>query len=417
MQVVFGPAVHRIQNSVKTRQDLCGVLTAFVPFALVLGRAFADIAVSIVAIFFLIECIERRQWGWVRKPWVVVALLLWIYGLSRSLFVPHLDGIRTSLFWVRYIVFAASAATWILPQPKWRLWTARSAMAAVLFLSIDSLVQYIFRFDVIGHPLYDGNRLTSVYKTPTDGITIANLYGAAIFWLLARKQVRDASVLAVLCFLAVFLSGDRMGLVLAVAIMLVWLFFLLRGNRKLWLPVAALGVLMFVALLVFAPARIQRQFESTSHIVEHIWHSPYGLAWKSAIDVGEAHPVFGVGIHQFRYVCPDPRYGPLIDPLSGHPRCYTHPHNAYLEWFAETGAVGLAGYVLLVLVMAAGLVRRVWANAGDPLLWGLATMLAMRLAPFYVSTSFFNNWSAIPFWLFFAWAMTYSPTALRRAAA
>jgi O-antigen ligase len=140
---------------------------------------------------------------------------------------------------------------------------------------------------------------------------------------------------------------------------------------------------------------------------KNIASSPYGLVWGSALHIAEAYPLFGVGIHQFRVVCPEERFGPLDNSATGYPRCYTHPHNAYLEWFSEEGIVGLLGFIAFVVVIARGVLVRLMSRESDLILWGLGAMLAVRLAPVFISTGFFNNWAAIPFWLALGWAMSY----------
>jgi O-antigen ligase len=395
------------RQNIKTRQDVAAFLTASTPVALAMERAPADSVVSITAVLFLCDSVARRNWGWVKQPWVATSLALWFYSVIRACFIPHgASNIFAAFVWVRYIVFAASAATWILTEEKGRHWLARGVMASVLFLSIDALVQYIFGFDVIGHTKFQDFRLTATFNRPIVGITIANLFAPAIFWLLQKKQIRDAAVLAGLGFAAIFLSGERMALLLGLAIVAPWIYFLLRNHKNLWRGLIVVPCLLAL-LLVVAPLTAKRQIQSTVATIEHFGSSAYGLVWNSALEVGEDFPLFGVGIHQFRNVCPDPRYGPLIDPTSDRPRCFTHAHNIYLEWFSEGGLAGLLGFAGFVTTVFAGLIRRFRVHKDDIVLWGLAAMLTIRLAPFFVSTSFFNNWSAIPFWLYLGWAMSY----------
>jgi len=405
-----------LKESVKTRRGWGILLTAFVPIALVIGRAVADYAVSITAILFLIESFRLRQWDWAKKLWIVAALLLWYYSVVRAAFIPDKGvGLYEAFVWLRYIVFAACASEWCLTEEKGRLWLVRSSMVATVFLSLDGIVQYIMGKDILGHGLLS-NRLTATYTKPLLGMTITNLFAAPIFWLLKQKAFLKSIAVADLCFAAVYLSGDRMGLVFASIIMLAWLWHLMVMQTNRW-KFAGAAVCLFATLVFLAPHITQRdapppserQIQSTAATVKQLDSSPYGLVWTSAVRIAQKYPFFGIGMRQFRKVCPDQRFGPPSDPKTGYFRCYTHPHNAYMEWLAEGGGVGFLGFIGFVVAVFIGLVRRLRGPDADPVLWGLAVMIAVRLMPLFVSTSFFHNWSAIPFWLALGWAMSYKP--------
>jgi O-antigen ligase len=391
-------------------------LTALTPVALVVGRAAADVVVSAVAVLFLFDSLRQRRFEWAKQGWVAAALALWAYTVVRAAFVPFENGgIVVALGWVRYILFAASLAKWALATERGRTWLLVSASAAVAFLSVDALIQYVLGQDLLGRPL-QGDRLTGIYKKPVLGMTIALLFAAPVFWLLQRKEVWKALLLADVCLVTVFLSGDRMGLILAAFVMMVWLFWLVKADARRW-KYLLMSVAVFVGLVAAAPHLTQRQVKAPSErqiggtlaTIKEMDNSPYALVWKSALNVGAHNPLFGVGIKQFRMACPDGRFGPEADAKTGYSRCYLHPHNAYMEWFAEGGAFGLVGFVGFVAVIAVSLWRRLWAPGADLILWGLAAVVGMRLMPLFVSTSFFHNWAAIPFWLALGWAMSYQP--------
>jgi O-antigen ligase len=422
-----------LKDNLRTRRDWGIALIALTPLAII-GRAVADYTASGAAVFFLVDCLLCRKWGWLKKPWIVAALGLWAYSVIRAMFIPHGGAeVFAAFAWLRYIVFAASVSEWAITEERGRMWLFYSATAAVLFLSIDGFIQYIFGYDLVGHPIFEGTRLTSVYARPMLGITIANFFALAIFGLLERRKIIGSILLADLCLATAFLSGDRMGLILAALIGLIWFFFLMRVSVKR-VRDGSLAVGLFIALVATAPhvtfrpapatpqqevsSPLERQIVSTAATAKKIGSSAYGLVWKSALAVGEANPFFGVGIRQFRVACLDERFGPVTDPATGILRCYTHPHNSYLEWFSEGGFVGLLGFAAFAATVLIGTLRKLWAREAGPVLWGLSALLAVRLMPLFISTSFFNNWSAIPFWLALGWVLGsgFSSAKIREAA-
>jgi len=91
-------------------------------------------------------------------------------------------------------------------------------------------------------------------------------------------------------------------------------------------------------------------------IVERLAH------WQAAVNMANAHPLVGVGLGNYEAAYPD--YG-----LVSWPRALGHAHNDYLNVLAETGVVGLSGYL-------AGWAVTVWwtlraLRQPDPVMRGL----------------------------------------------
>jgi putative inorganic carbon (HCO3(-)) transporter len=68
-------------------------------------------------------------------------------------------------------------------------------------------------------------------------------------------------------------------------------------------------------------------------IVERLAH------WQAAISMANAHPFVGVGLGNYEVAYPAYR-------VPSWPEALGHAHNDYLNLLAETGLVGLAGYLV-----------------------------------------------------------------------
>ena len=64
--------------------------------------------------------------------------------------------------------------------------------------------------------------------------------------------------------------------------------------------------------------------------------------------------MIGIGLRNFRHRCANQHFKPL-GPVED--RCYTHPHQIYLEWLVETGAIGFLGFLALIALWGRDLIR------------------------------------------------------------
>ena len=135
--------------------------------------------------------------------------------------------------------------------------------------------------------------------------------------------------------------------------------------------------------------------------------SHYGIIFKSALEMARDHPIFGVGMSNYKAVCLEERYGPPLVEPTHLSRCEGHPHNTYLEWLAEGGLIGLGFYVAFVVLTLRTLVRWRRENQDNLIFYGLAASLALRFWPLASGTTFFSSWAAEPLFLILGWSLAY----------
>jgi O-antigen ligase len=197
--------------------------------------------------------------------------------------------------------------------------------------------------------------------------------------------------------LAIFATGSRGGLVAAV-LMVVAALVLTRRRR------INLGAIIAVALAV-GTLWIGSSDRSLSRLREFDT-SGSGRAdlWNVALRMWEDHPVLGVGYLNF--AVESPRY--LLQPgqisaefVIDQPK---ETHNAYLGLLAETGVIGLALFVALVisLMRATWLAARRLEEAGDTRYATLGRAVLIAQIGSLVALMFSHNPYNHPFWLLLA---------------
>ncbi|MDA8329265.1 MAG: O-antigen ligase family protein [Betaproteobacteria bacterium] len=371
------------------------------PVGLMIGNAAAEVVAGLLVILFILHTLIHHEWAGLKQDWVLILLVLWGYGVLRALFSDHAaSSLLNALGWLRFILLAVALQVWVLPHRRWRQALINVGLLTMTWLAGDAVFQYIHGSDVFGHiPQAVPLRLTASYGKTIVGIMLAWQYLPYVLADFERGKSLRALALAGLCLIAITLSGERMALLFS----LFSIGLLVLSVPKLRRTGIALGLSLVViagSVMLLKPQLYERQVTSTLAVIKDVPNSSYGQLWRSALDISQDHPVFGVGMGNFNFACPDPRYGGNVDI-----RCAPHPHNIYLQWLSEGGLIALLGFIAAMsLVM-----RHVWRYArkhrDNYLVMGLAVTLVARLWPLASSTSFFHGWAAIPFWMMLGWVM------------
>lgn len=123
-----------------------------------------------------------------------------------------------------------------------------------------------------------------------------------------------------------------------------WLGFLGSFSLLLWIrskkfiPV----LILFIVLLVFlAPADIQKRIASIADLENNRSNLGRLALWKGAVLIFKDHPINGIGLGNFQEVYQKYYQQPNTTSTS-------HAHNNFFNFLAETGIIGLMGFIYLL---------------------------------------------------------------------
>ena len=150
-----------------------------------------------------------------------------------------------------------------------------------------------------------------------------------------------------------YLSFSRGAWIGAAAAGITMLIFVPR-RRWIGIGLAILGAIIFFTLysLNLLPSAIASRFADVGSFFQvydvrgvHVNDSNFAIVerlahWQAAINMAEANPIFGVGLGNYEAAYDTYR-------LVKWQYALGHAHNVYLNILAETGAFGLAGYLIL----------------------------------------------------------------------
>ncbi len=370
-------------------------LTLALPVFLLHGRGIAEAVLILLGLLFVGRCLALRDWAWLREGWVRIALAWWAWLVVCS--VPARTGpLIQAAGLVRFLLLVAALEHWTLRGPDARAWLARLLQWVALYIALQSLLQFATGRNLFGYPRGADGELTGPYKNPRAGPPLSRLLFPALLpvvgrWVGMAGWRPAAGLLLTLGGVAVMvLIGQRMPLLLTFLGLFVTALLLPRLRGVVLFSLIAAGLLLSVAPVV-SPQAFNRLVTKFSGQMQHFPDSPYGQIAARAAAIGAAHPVTGAGFDAFRRLCEDPAYfkGWHGDDGGGAAICVQHPHNHYLQAFAESGIPGLLLFCALVLAWLRGVGRGLWRDP-DPLRVGLFAAVLIQEWPI-ASTSAFSS--------------------------
>jgi len=301
---------------------------------------------------------------------------------------------------------AAIVAAWALGDADWRDRVALVIAAIVAIWTLDALVQGVVGVGLRGR--MGGDRVSGIFGDSNLklGPILAVLTPWPLHVALERWGRRAAVIVWILTAVAVLLAGTRGGWVAFALVSVAFAWRLAPRKRDLgWVAAALLvALVVFGAIAMRTSPLFAERIDRTLRAVDgNSDDYDYALAgrlpiWRNAVAMSLDHPVNGVGMRGFRFAYPD--YAPPDDPWldAAGTQGANHPHQLVLETAAETGAIGLTGWLLMVV-----LAWRAWRRApavAKLAAWPAAVALVAMCWPFNTHFAFYSSfWGLLSWWL------------------
>ncbi len=254
---------------------------------------------------------------------------------------------------------------------------ASGAAAALVNLVHAVPLQLAHRIDVANPPvaIYQNANQEALYLVPLDAVALA-------YVLFARERAERwvAAAFLVITIPAVLLTYSRGGIAaLAVAGVLVVLF-----HPRRWAIALPLVAVLAAAVLALPGIRRRLAVELDPASPDNTLHTRLGL-WQGTLRMLAHRPLFGAGLRGFDHE---------VAPYYADPFKVAFPHDVLLNFWSETGLLGLAGFIWLSLAAAVGAAR----TRALPLSVGVLGLLAAVWVHGAVDVPYLKNDLAVAFW-------------------
>jgi O-antigen ligase len=384
----------------------------------------ADIVASTIAVLFLLHSGKTHEWIWVKKPWFIAALALWVYAtfISSPLAVYPETSFKVAFLFIRFILFGAGLAYWILQDKELLKWFEYGVIAVVLFIVLDCFIQAFVGVDIFGHVKFS-SRLTGPFTDKVPGTYVTKLIFIAFACLFYSKKLQSSNAKTIFLLIAMvvtalfmFLTGERspmLNYLLGCTVIIFGLFFL-YPKMRFGLLSGFIAIILAIGIIsVVNPTMRQRSITSSYEYIADWPNSDNGIIVLTALDIWLHTPntniYTGIGLRNFRQIINDPQSATIRkknNMIGKWKNLYIfHPHNIYIEWLAGAGIIGLLGFILMTFFLMKEIIWKNFAHPKTAMPLFAFSVLLTTFWPLTHGMNFFTNKHATLIWLTVGWAL------------
>ena len=395
-------------------------LTGLIPLFLITGPFLPDLAITLCAVIFLVNSYKNSLTQYYKNIFFLAFILFWILLLVSSLNSDLiLISLNTSVFYIRFGIFALS--TWYLfkKNEKLILYLFYCFLFCFLILIFDSYLQFFTGKNIQGF-LIQGTRISSFFGNELIlGSYLSRLmpiFLAAIIYLIKKKIISTNylffyGLLFIFVDVLIFLSGERASF-FYLNFSTLFLLILLNDYKKFRLITFLISLIFIVLVSVAKPEYKNRIINNTiensflknlissSDVSSNtLFTSEHDALYSSAYKMFLKNKYLGVGPKLFRFECNKQEF------YTNNFSCSTHPHNTYLQLLAETGLPGFLIISSTFLLICYYLIKHLFFRLFKKLVIfdnfqiALFCSLTITLWPVIPNGNFFNNWLNVIYFL------------------
>ena len=370
-----------------------------IPFLILSGPFFSDLALVIVCTSFLIISYREKLLHLYKNKYFKIFLFFYAYLVARSLFTQDLVSIKSSFFFIRFGLFALAFNYFLLKNYV----DLKKFFFVILFslfaIFIDSLIQYYTGFNILGFEILHPNRISSFFY---DELILGSfsfrvlILIIPLYFLYYKKKIYPFILLVIITTLIV-LSGERSALALIIIFSVFYLF--ITTNKIKYFLINILILLSLFTIILSTNETIYKRIitvtknnfyinkEEKIIAFSQVHYQHYSTGYK----MFKENILFGVGPKMFRFKCGDNNYN------SGQFSCSTHPHNILIQFLAEFGLLGFMFLCYFYYLLIKNLLNfNLYRNKDKERSFLILNLIViLNFFPFLPYGNFLNNWLSI----------------------
>ena len=385
------------------------VILLLVSFYLFVSKSLYNISFALMAVLGMYRLLRDSDFL-LRNPetklFSLLFLAIWLpMAIALTDAFTFSRSVQTVIPYLRYFFVGAYVLYEAMRRDRFLDRVETGFFIIVTFWSVDGFLQFLTGTDIFGYPYVNGVYITGpFYPELTIGHVLAGV-SALYFESLRRRSARHPWIwlLVIPLYIVVFDCGRRsvwFMLALNTLGFSIYHITVARYRRRLItrLILGGLIVALVLGVVLATQQTVQRRVHMTMGLfstnIEQIDAATSNRIdlWKTAWNMYTHHWINGIGPRCFR----DAYRDYAKKDYSFYKTSQTHPHMMLMEILAESGSIGLAGYLLFLFLL--------WRNTRRYLdnKTCFACFLSLFTATFPLNShvAFYGAyWSSIMWWM------------------
>ncbi len=389
-------------------------LLYFLPFALLTGPFVADLIIIIIDILFIFLILRNRDFSYFNNYYSYILILFNLYLIISSIASEYtLFSLESSLVYFRFYLFSLAVFFLIDKDSKIIKNFGIYLFLSILIATSDGYYQYIFGNNIFGISPEFPNRMTLLLSDKSYlGGYISRLFPllVAIFLFnsmsgkssFLKSKYIIISIFIILIDVLLFLTGERTAFVLQLITTVALLLFLSK-YKYLRLFTFLISIILIITITNTNNDVKERNVDQTIEQLNlgngfqkiNAFSTIHEGYFAHSIEVFKKNIFTGSGPNTFRKTCAE------VKKIN---ECSTHPHNNYIQIISETGVLGLAIILLMILPIFIFFSKKfyyIFTRSIKVSDYQTALMICIFLSifPLLPTQNFFNNYINIIYFL------------------
>ena len=399
--------------SIKLPNDSVYISILLIPILAIFSIFLLEVVLLFIAARFLYKIYQDKEFYYFNNFFFKFFVIFYLYFFLN--YIIQIDKIDTFsvIFYFRYILYTLAIYFFLDKKKKLFHDFIKVVFLCVLTLSVDALIQTSVGHNIVGLKLVEANRSSSFFGNELIlGSYIFRVLPFIFVFLFFEKDNLPKSIkiiCVILAFVTIFLSGERVSLLLSLFLLLIY-FFLFKSENIFKIAKYFITILLIIFSVflffskkyqhryIFEPLNdLSNNYKVTKDLLKGYSHEPKIIFFSglhhnlmiTSLRIFNDNKIFGSGPRSYRNECSIHK----INRFS----CDTHPHNYYLQLLSETGIIGLLFLISIYILI----IKEIFSlylgkkTSDDYIKLSLLAFYLAALWPIIPSGNFFNNWLSI----------------------
>ena len=379
------------------------IFFSFSVIATVIGTAVLNISIIIFDVLFLIFYFLNKNkiiFNFNTKILLVILLFL----VLNVFFSKNIESSIYGFFGIlKSFIFIIGGCFLFKLDEKFFLKFSKFVFIIFIFVSADTLIQYLFGTDIFGYEVWGahGGRLTGPFG---DELVVGSflskiLFISIIFILINYNNKIYDLIFLLISITIIFLTNERSAALMTLLSSLIYIFYRFKSIKMKILYFTSIFLIIMGLLAI--PNLKDKYITSTLGqlgIKESKWFkhesfldSHWGAHYLTSLSIFKNYPIFGSGLKTFRFECQKDEYS-NINSEAAYARCSTHPHNFYLEILSDTGLMGIFFFISLIFFILKNIIKKLISKK-TILSPAIFSLFFLFFWPIKTTGSIFSSWN------------------------